>query len=60
MLNTFSDQQSQLQKQIKEEEEAQELEKQKEESKFNDNQFWNKSGGFEDQFDLDKLMEDMD
>jgi hypothetical protein len=36
------------------------LEKQKEESKFNDNQFWNKSGGFEDQFDLDKLMEDMD
>ena len=41
MLNNFNDdKQSEIQKQIREEEEKQEQIKEQERSKFNDNQFW--------------------
>jgi hypothetical protein len=59
MLNNFNDdKQNEIQKQIREEEEKQELVKEQEKSKFNDNQFWQESS-MEGQYDLDELMKDL-
>ena len=60
MLNNFNDdKQNEIQKQIREEEEKQELVKEQEKSKFNDNQFWQESS-MEGQYDLDELMKDLE
>lgn len=60
MLNNFNDdKQNEIQKQIREEEEKQELIKEQEKSKFNDNQFWQESS-MENQYDLDELMKDLE
>ena len=58
MLSTFNDdKQSEIQKQIREEEDKLEQMKQLEQSKFNDNQYW-ADNILESQFDLDELMKD--
>ena len=58
MLSTFNDdKQSEIQKQIREEEDKLEQIKQLEQSKFNDNQYW-ADNILESQFDLDELMKD--
>jgi hypothetical protein len=48
-----------LQRQIKEEQEQQELVKQKEQSKFGDNQFWADTS-LDNQYDLDDLMKELE